>query len=100
MRVNTSFYDDKKDGQLITQIHHSEFSNLITKMFDESIDPEILLASAAKRDRVLGRKLICLMQLSAQDMTNFLVLPKSKWSILYFRKQGADGILAEILTHQ
>ena len=95
--MNTSFYDDKKDGQLITQIHHHEFSDLVSKTFDESIDVDKLLASYFRKEQMLGRKLACLMQLAAQDMAAFLTLPRSEWSILYFRKQGVNEIEAELL---
>ena len=95
--VDTRFFDDKKDGQLITEIKRYEMPGLIAKTFDESIDPLVLLGSESKKDRVLARKLVCLMHLASQNMTIFLSLNKGAWSILYFRKKQEDEIAVEVL---
>ena len=95
--VDTRFFDDKKDGQLITEIKRYEMPGLIAKTFDESIDPLVLLGSEYKKDRMLARKLVCLMQLASQNMTTFLWVNNGAWSILYFRKKQEDEIAVEVL---
>ena len=95
--IDTSFFDDKKDGQLITEIKRYEMPGLVAKTLDESIDPLVLLGSESKKDRVLARKLICLMQLANQSMVTFLWVNNGAWSILYFRKKQEDEIAVEVL---
>ncbi len=95
--MTTHFYDDKQDGDLITQIEHWEWADLVAQAFDESIDPLDLVDSDIKKERILGKKLACLMQLAAGDIAAFMALPKRDWVTLYFRKRGSDGLEAELL---
>ena len=95
--MNVHFFTDKKDGQLITQIGHHEYSGIVTKTFDRDIDPMALLEAESKKDRILGRKLVCVMQLASQDIGVFIHLNKMAWSTLYFRKRGIDEIAVEVL---
>lgn len=96
--MNTSFFDDKKDGQMITQISHAEWFQLLA-MIPHDKNIESLLDSSKKSDRVVGRKLSCLVALGAADppKLQYLTAHIDRWKRLYFRKQGTDHVSVEVL---
>ncbi len=95
--MNTDFFDSKKDKELITQISHAEWIQLLAMILND-IDIESLINSPKKADRVTGRKLYCLATLGIKDPSKlrYLMVNLARWETLYFRKQGIDRVSVEV----
>lgn len=87
-------------GCLITQIAPVEFRELVVQLLDKSLDIDTLCQSDRKKDRILAKKLLLLINLLHDDTPNhlatFATLLNTKWKTLFFRSRGNGAISVEL----
>jgi len=91
------WFNQRKPGELLTQISKAEFVNLVQRILDDKfIVLDALFLSDKKADRIMGRKLLCVTNLCQQSPPTLVGLLASNWRAVYFRKREGGVVDVEI----
>jgi len=90
------WFNQKKPGELLTQISKAELPALVGRTLDSKlITLDALFLSDKKADRIMGRKLLCVINLCQFPPYLAELLTSSNWRIIYFRKREGGKVDVE-----
>jgi hypothetical protein len=89
------WFNQRKPGELLTQVSKAEFAGLVEQTLDEKLNFDTLFLSEKKADRIRAKKLLCVTNI-CQSPPTLMELLTSTWRIIYFRKKEGGKVDVEM----